>query len=298
MTLSQLKKVYPWIGVTTTLERYIDPIYYDNILKAYVFDGEDDLSFLKNYLKQIPDHAEVLELGSGTGRSTNVALETAKHIRSLTLVDLSKRMLDWCKKNYHDRKNVRYVNSDTIDFFLNTNNEFDSVYSLWAFSHTVHQNLKTLGLINGKNKVRSGIRKFLTKNLRLGGSFFLIHFDSLSEEQRISIRQRKVDNFIFSENREQSLSKRIIDELLGELSQEGLIRYTSKRYIGSPIQFSSLNEALEYYCNFHMESHFNKLGTIEKVINGLNKDLRKYQDRKGVIRIKPGCFIYEIQRIK
>jgi len=297
MSKAELVRKYPWLNVTTTLEQYIDPEYYDNLLKDYIFNGKYDLDYLREWADKLPPHSKGLEIGPGSGRATSMMLYEIKNIDSLTLVDLSMRMLEWCRKKLADKQPIFYVNSDTIDFILNTQESFDFVFSYWAFSHSVHQNLNKFGLVEGKKKVKEGITKLLTVSLRRGGSFFLFHFDSLSEEQRISIRQRKRDNPVFQNNEDQSPSKLILDEVLNELAEDDLVHFTCDHFIGEPIELESMDEALEYYCNFHMESHFNASEDLPMVLDGLSDDLEKYSDNNGVIRVKPGCFIYKIERI-
>jgi len=289
---------YPWLSITTTLDKYIEPDYYDKILKNYIFNGKHDLDFLKEAVECVANGANIVEFGPGTGRATSVVIASTKDIKSLTLVELSDRMLEKCKERFSNKKFIEYINSDTIDFILSNNKQFDFAFSLWSFSHSVHQNLKSLGLEVGKIIVRQAIIKLLTKSLKTGGSFFLIHFDSLSQEQSISIKQRRKDNFIFQENTLQSPSKVLMDELLAELKHNGGIDFSCQHFIGEPIKFNSMDEALEYYLNFHMESHFNESKNIEVILEELTNDIKKLQSPDGSIKINPGCYIYNIARNK
>ncbi len=50
--------------------------------------------------------------------------------------------------------------------------------------------------------------------MRSGASFFLIHFDSLSEEQKILMRQYRKFFPLFKSKIKQSPSKLILDEVL------------------------------------------------------------------------------------
>lgn len=289
-------KKYPWLSITTTLEKYIEPDYYDKILKNYIFNGKHDLDFLKEAAESVADAANIVEFGPGTGRATSVVIAAIKDIKSLTLVELSDRMLEKCKERFSSKKFIEYINSDTIDFILSNNKQFDFAFSLWSFSHSVHQSLKSLGLEAGKIKVREAITKLLTNSLKPGGSFFLIHFDSLSQEQSISIKQRRKDNFVFQENTQQSPSKLLIDEILAKLKNNRDIDFGCQHFIGEPIKFNSMDEALEYYLNFHMESHFNESKNIQVILEELTNDIKKFQSLDGSIKITPGCFIYNIAR--
>src|SRR3989344_2666817 len=286
---------YPWLSVTTTLEKYIEPDYYDKLLKRYIFDGKHDLDYLAQWGSEIPRDSTVIEFGPGTGRATATILEAAQSI-NLTLVDLSDRMIAACQARFAHKENMQYVVADTIDFLLSTKKRCDFDYSLWIFSLSVHQNLKSSGLEKGKIKVRRAIEKFLTDNLNKNGSFFLIHFDSLSPEQRISMKQRKKDNFVFNDNESQSPSKRLIDVLLAELKATGAIDFTCMHYIGKPLEFYSVDEALEYYLKFFAPAIANQSARVDEILRELTGDIEKHKDADDIIRITPGCFIYTIKR--
>ena len=285
---------YPWLSITMPREAYLKPDYYSHILKEYIFDGKSDLEFLKECAQKVREGAGVLELGPGNGRATETALDSIPHPEKFSLVDLSSQMLDYCKQKFAGKDFFEYITSDAVDFLASTKEAYDFVFSLWSFSHSVHQNLQDLGMEKGSQKVRDAISKFLTTNLKPGGSFFLIHFDSLSPEQRISIKQRKRAYPIFADNEKQSPSKLLIDEVLNDLKSKGLVEFTCTHYDGKPIEFASLDEALEYYTNFHMECHFNNSPDINEIMAELSADIEKCRDTDGVIRIMPGCFMYDI----
>lgn len=286
---------YPWLSITILREAYLQPDYYGRILKEYIFAGKRDVEFLKERAEKVFKEAKVLELGPGNGRATEVALNSLSQPKQFTLVDLSSQMLEYCKRKFADKDFFDYITSDAVDFLASTQGAYDFVFSLWSFSHSVHQNLQDLGIEKGGQKVREAINKFLTKNLQPGGSFFLIHFDSLSPEQRISIKQRKRAYPIFTDNEKESPSKLLIDDVLNNLKSQGLIEFVVTHYDGKPIEFASLDEALEYYTNFHMECHFNNSPEINEIMAELSADIEKCRDEDGVIRIMPGCFMYDIK---
>ena len=204
-------------------------------------------------------------------------------------------MLAFCKQKFEGKDFFEYIQSDSVNFLASTQATYDFVFSLWSFSHSVHQNLSDLGMEKGGQKIKDALRKFLGKNLRPGGSFSLMHFDSLSPEQRISIKQRKRRYPIFADGEKQSPSKLLIDEILEVLKSEGVVEFTCAHYAGKPIEFISLNEALEYYTNFHMECHFNKSPDIAEIMAELSADIERHREGDGIIRIAPGCFMYDIK---
>ena len=186
-------KAYPWLRISPTEDRYIQPAYYDALLKEYFFNGKEDIEYFRDYLSTVAPDVAFLELGPGTGRATKILFESSRGVKSLTLVDLSKRMLESCKKLFVEKAAMSYIASDSIDFLLSTENIYDSIYSIWSLSHSIHKNLEDLGNENGAIKVKKAITKMTRENLRAGGSFFAIHFDSDSPEQKISLRQRRRD---------------------------------------------------------------------------------------------------------
>ena len=66
--------------------------------------------------------------------------------------------------------------------------------------------------------------------------------------------------------------------------------------MGTPIVFPTVGDALEYYLNFHMESHFNESPRLPEIVEQMEADIRKYEANDGTIQIKPACFIYSITR--
>ncbi len=50
----RLRKKYSWLNTITTIENYVEPQYYDRLLKDYVFLEKTDLQLFKEYIKTIP----------------------------------------------------------------------------------------------------------------------------------------------------------------------------------------------------------------------------------------------------
>lgn len=297
--MDKLLDMYHWLRITTTIEDYVEPSYYDNLLKPYIFAGKSDLDIFKDFLKQdfkrSNTQPKVLELGCGNGRVTKVFLNTIQKY-NLDLVDLSSRMMKASKSNFKTYKNIKYFVSDSINYLEKNNKVYDLIFSLWSFSHSVHQILNKYGIEKGNKKIKKTIIKTVQKNMKKGSQIFIIHFDSLSDEQRILIRQWRHVFPIFKRNSIQSPSKLIIDESLNELFEMGLIKYSLKHYIGKPIIYDSIDKALEIFMNFHMESFFNKSVQCPQIINELTAYFQKFKRKNGKIYIKPGCYIYRIKK--
>lgn len=292
-----MKTKYPWLKITTTVEEYINPSYYNRILKDYIFNNKSDLEHFLNWLKTTNTKGKnVLELGCGSGRVTDVFLSNNKLCNRLELLDLSTQMLAYCKEKYKDIERIKYIKSDSIEYLRNTKEKYDLVYSLWSFSHSVHQILHEKGLTDGKKYVQEVIYKFIKENMNKNSNFFLIHFDSLSDEQKILIQQWKKVYKTFEQNDIQSPSLLIIEEILKKLQNENIIKLYKKHYIGKEITYMNEEEALEVFINFHMESYFNESNLLEEVIEELKEYFKKYTKPDGTISIKPGCFIYEVEK--
>ena len=293
----ELYKKYPWLRITTTVEEYINPQYYNDILKDYIFEEKTDLEHFKKWIENCKlEGKKVLELGCGSGRVTDILLQDSNNFKRLDLLDLSNQMLEFCKQKYINNNKISYINSDTIEYLKRTDEKYDIVYTLWSFSHSVHQIFHEKGLINGKAYIKSAIKKFLKNNLNDKGKFYLIHFDSMSDEQRILLKQWKKVYPTFERNDIQSPSLLLMDETFQELSDENIISYNKRHFVGKEIEYINENEALEVFMNFHMESFFNESDILPQVVNELKDYFKQYTDKNGVIRIKPGCFIYEVSK--
>ncbi len=297
--IENLYQIYPWLKINHSVEEYIEPRYYNRLLKDYIFEGKSDINIFKNFLNGIDKnkHIKALELGCGSGRATEVFINYSKNKNfDLKLVDLSKNMLDFSKRRFQDSGNIQFIKSDSIDFIKRTTQVYDLIFSLWSFSHSVHQNLIKKGMPEGKVYVKNVLKKMVKTNMADSSKFFLIHFDSLSEEQKILMRQWRKAFPIYKEIRLQSPSKRLIDEAFKELKNEGIIKLKTKHIVGKAIHYTSFSEALEIFFNFHMESYFNKSPLLPEMINELKEYFTKFANSKNEIKIKPGCFVYEVEK--
>lgn len=290
---------YPWLRTVTTVEAYVNPEYYNKLLKDYVFLRKSDLVYFEDFLKTAHETNQIhaLELGAGTGRATNVFLGTFKNLQThLRLVDLSASMLAYTKERFKTCPNIEYVESDSIAFLEQDRAVYDVIFSLWSLSHSVHQILTKDGLAKGGRRVRAALRKMIKENMRTGSCFYLIHFDSLSEEQRILLQQWKKVFPIFSNTDQQSPSKLLIDEVLRELEDEKVLAVSCEHLTGEGIVYNDEDEALEVFINFHMESYFNESPLLPTVLEELRTYFHQYKRKDGSLLIKPGCFIYIVKK--
>ena len=299
MEIEKLHEKYPWLNITTSIEEYVEPKYYDDLLKDYIFDEKADIQFFEEFLETLSNKKDisVVELGCGSGRATSIFLEHFKEKNSnLKLIDLSSRMLNFCKNKFIGYNKIGFIKSDSIEFLDKSDELYDVIFSLWSFSHSVHQVLNKKGLNDGKKYIQSVIEKFIIKNMKKSSNFFLIHFDSLSDEQRILMRQWKKVYPIYNNTEFQSPSKLLIDEILKSLKERNIISFESNHYKGKEIIYSSDAEALEIFLNFHMESYFNESPILPEVIDELLNYFKSFTDKNGLIKIRPGCFVYKINK--
>ncbi|MDP2789397.1 MAG: class I SAM-dependent methyltransferase [bacterium] len=288
MKTNKLLKQYPWLAKMNVVEDYIPPEYYQHLLKPYTFGGVSDLSLLEKFLYN-KKPSRILELGCGSGRASGTAVSTIP-TADYTFLDLSERMLEAAKQ--HLPAESSFVISDAIEYMENAKDQYDLVYTLWSFSHSTHQHIHRLGIKKAEDYISSVIKKFIRENIVKDGSFFLIHFDSLSQEQSILMRQWKRVFPAFANIEEQSPSKQIIDKTLLELDAKGEITLSINHLQGDAIHYKSEDEVLETFMNFHLETYFNNLPFTESVIDDIKEQISEYRNEDGSYDITPGCYVY------
>ncbi len=294
----QIIKKYPWLKYySKNVSDYIPPEYYNDLLKDYVFDNLTDLEYFKKYLsKNIKNNKfpKILELGCGSGRATKILLNTIKKFKSLDLIDLSPFMISFSKKKFSN-KNINFFLEDSIRFLEKTKNKYDFVFSLWSLSHSLHSHLEKKGIKKGSTYIKKVLNRFIKEKLNKDAKIFIIHFDSLSDEQKIVKKQEAKTSIVYKNKiNKQSYSKEIIDDVLQKLFREGKIKFKCTHHVGKEIKYESMSKALEIFMNFHMETYLSRRDDIEDIINEIKDDLKPYVKDNGEIRVSPACFIYEI----
>ncbi len=288
MGISPLIQKYPWLRHTNSVEKYLRPEYYKQLLRSYTFNGTSDIQLLENFLKD--KHASsILELGCGSGRASDVAVRINPEAK-FTFSDLSERMLGTAKEHLPSRS--AFVISDAIEFMEKTSEQYDLIYTLWSFSHSTHQHIHRLGIEKARHYISSVIKKFIKENMRPSGSFFLIHFDSLSDEQRILMSQWKRIFLAFANTEQQSLSKQIIDHVLLDFDNEDIITLSIDHMRGDPIVYATENDMLETFMNFHLETYFNTSPIVADIVEDIKSQAERYRNMDGLYAITPGCYMY------
>lgn len=288
-------KRYPFLKITNSIEDYVEPTYYNKLLKPYIFSGVTDLELFRSYVEAMEVRPQnILELCSGSGRVSKVARDVFPDA-SFTLVDLSERMLGHMQKEFMDT-NVRFAKHDAINFLNSATEVYDFIYTLWGFSHSVHQHVHRVGADSAMRLVEKSLTKFIEKNIISGGKMYLVHFDSMSEEQSILMRQWRRVYKAFSNLDAQSPSKLMIDAVLSKLDNSNQIYLVQKHLLGDPIVYKDINELIEIFLNFHIETYFNNDCLLQVVIQDVQEQVEQYRQPDGSYLIRPGCYIYEITK--
>ena len=288
MTDTTLIEKYPWLKYVNWVEDYLPPEYYKDLLQPYTFNGVTDIQLLKNFLKN-KNVSSALELGCGSGRASAAAVQMFPGV-NYTFSDLSKRMLTSAKS--HLPQDASFVVSDAIEFMENTANTFDLVYTLWSFSHSTHQHLHRLGIEDGRKYISRVLEKFVLENIKKDGALFLIHFDSLSDEQSVLMRQWQRVFPTFANIDQQSPSKQITEETLTKLDTNGDIRLNVQHLQGDVIQYESEDVLLETFMNFHLETFFNQSEYLQTVLEDIKMQVATYKQNDGTYAVTPGCYVY------
>lgn len=287
---------HPWLKwYEADFRNYISPAYYERLLPPYQFDGRSDLQLLQEFVSQSPSAGEmdILELGCGSGRATRV-LAAVESITSLTLVDISRRMLDRACATLGPSDPVSPVCADALSYVDTTNATFSTVVSMWSLSHSVHQHLLTDPTRDGF--VRRSLRRLIAEVLRPRGRLLVVHVDAASDEQRPLFELKREIYPLYAAHPDQSPSKRVLDEVLWQCSADGLGTFSCIRLLGDPIVYESVEQAMETYFNFHLATHWNRSAGLRSYLGRIETQLRTHLCESGEVAVRPGCFVYEFHR--
>ncbi|MEV4312992.1 class I SAM-dependent methyltransferase [Actinocrispum sp. NPDC049592] len=301
--LQALHEAYPWLlRAPNRHSDYLRPEYYDQLLPEYSFGGYSDLDLLASFLRglQARDGMRVLELGCGSGRATDVLFREMSDPAAVDLVDLSPQMVDFCRGRFQQQSpNLNVYQSDSLNYLRGATSEYDVIVSLWNLSHSVHQHMLRDGRAAAESRVRGAIEKLITHRMAPGASAFLIHYDIQSPEQKLINPWRKLlwqDADPDYEVSGQTPSKIILDEVLTRAQDEGYIAFNCTHHEGDPIEYDSVDHALEVFMNFHMEGIFNSHDRLVDVLANLQAGLDEHT-QDGMVAVAPGCFTYSIVRL-
>lgn len=296
--LQELEQVHPWLrNFSGQVNQYISPEYYDRLLKPYVFGGHEDVGMFRDFLlgRTVVPNGDYLELGCGTGRGGNIFVQTVPAWRSLTMTDLSEHMIRHARNKWAGQPKIRFLQGDHLRVLSAATDKYHGLYSLWSLSHSFHQYMVELGLERATELIRDTMVRFIRDHLTPGAFFYLIHFDSCSDEQRLLMKHWSQDFPIFQLG-EQSPSKRLLDEICKDLEGSLITDLHVDHHIGEPIIYQTEEELLETMMNFHMETEYNRSVRLPEILAALRTDARQFSLAAGRYAIRPGCFIYNFTR--
>lgn len=286
---------HEWLNYSWKKEDYLPSAYYDRLLKPYAAGGREDVELFAEYLQTLAPPGQVLEVGCGTGRATahcHRAFPRAVH----TLLDLSETMIAATRSKFPGAT-TRFICQDSLAYMRDCNSVYDLVYSLWSFSHSVHQTMERLHDEGGDfSSIEEVLRKFLRTNIRPGGSFYLLHFDSQSEEQTILLRQWAKIHPVYADHAAPSQSFRLVTRVLEQMSRQAFLRYQVEHVAGDPIIYSDLESALEIFVNFHLEGELRGAAWIAGALAEISEYLAGFTTAAGSISIRPAWYIIKIDR--
>ncbi|WP_040335384.1 class I SAM-dependent methyltransferase [Candidatus Magnetobacterium casense] len=121
--MKNIENKYPWLKIYSgSIEKYIQPDYYNRLLKEYNFSKKSDIDYFNSFLKHTccKNMENVLELGAGAGRGTDVFIDSIMKFKQLDIVDLSEDMVQQIKNKYDKNKKICIYRSDNIEYIKET----------------------------------------------------------------------------------------------------------------------------------------------------------------------------------
>jgi len=166
-------------------------ILLDKVYGNYISFQERIIPILKNY--KSTSEISVLEIGCGTGITTEILLKTREIIK-LTTIDIDSEVIEYAKQNLSYYANVSFTISDALSFVKEQKpNSFDIIVS--AF--TIH---------NLTNEYRQHLYKELYRILKIDGLFINADkFVSDNKDEQIAGLKYRIGTYIDTLVRENKL---------------------------------------------------------------------------------------------
>jgi SAM-dependent methyltransferase len=163
---------------------------YDAVSAAYTAarePSEHELSFLRDLIGRLPEHARVLDVGCGGGAP--LALQVSSSL-DVTAVDISEQQLDSARSQ---APQATFICADMTALDL-PDESFDAIYSLYAVIHVprdehesllrnFHRMLRRGGLLllcSGAADLPDGIEEYF------GASMYWSHYDAAANLEMLS----------------------------------------------------------------------------------------------------------------
>jgi len=196
----------------------------DKVYGNFISFQEKIIPILLAYANR--DKIEVLELGCGTGITTELILKSRNDIK-ITTIDISKEMIEFASQTLSSFPNVNFIYSDALEFVTNEqSNSFDIIVSAYTIHNLtdkyrqklyteILRTLKPNGLFINADKFVSDDKEKQIEGLkyRLG-----TYVDTLIRIEKFELLKEWVTHYIDDQKPEKLLK---FDETQNELKQIG-----------------------------------------------------------------------------
>jgi len=191
--------------------------------------------FLSNELTELDSNKEleILEIGTGTGITTEIILKSRKNIK-LTSIDIDKEMIEFASQTLSSFSNVNFIVSDAFDYTKTISaNNFDFVvsgFTIHNFTNNyrqilfneIYRILKPKGIFINADKFVSDNKEKQIQGLkyRIG-----TYIDTLVPLGKIDLLKEWVAHYIDDQNPNKLLK---FDQTINDLQQIG---FDNMKYI-------------------------------------------------------------------
>lgn len=112
------------------------------------------------------------------------------------------------------------------------------------------------------------------------------------------MKQWAKKSYVYNRGNKLSLSLEAIKSSLESLKNENIINYEINHLQGDPIYYTSMEEALEIFLNFHLEGEFNNCdeNNWNAAVKEVQADLQNYVLDDKRLAIRPACYTILIRR--
>jgi len=271
-------------------EVYLDPLYYEEILPPYEFQGKNDEQILEEYLKEQTKKQGHkfklgLELGCGSGRGTKII---KKYCNKIVAVDLNEKMLEIAKQRNKDDTNIKFFHSEMLKFVKDNVNikKVDLVVSFWAINYSLNAEFayrdpaKHIFKPNNPEEALKRCEENLSnlfRNISNNAKFIFFHYDPESEEQKIAHKcWEKIVPFPWNEKSPSLFA------LKKFFAKESSVNSCICKLNGIN-RLGNLNHAIEVFMNFHLHTSFNHHPLKDQILEIIKDGLKKFNKKNIVI---------------
>ena len=144
-------------------EIYFKHFYKNKSSKNFIFNKRKEivLSQIKN------NYGNILDIAAGSGEISSSIIDN-NNFNEITLIDISKKMLNLAKIKINSRKNINFINDDFFNYEFK--NKFDYVISLGILAHISNtddffKKISDFSKKDSKIVLQSSLEDFLTNKI-------------------------------------------------------------------------------------------------------------------------------------